>query len=74
VEVELTAKTAARTARIMARLLARPGYARVIYLTAPAARPVVTVTAARLPDSQRNRVEVRDLPPSAFLPDPDRRS
>jgi hypothetical protein len=74
VEVELTAKTAARTARIMARLLARPGYARVIYLTAPAARPVVTVTAARLPDSQRNRVEVRDLPPSAFLPAPDSRS
>jgi len=71
VEVELTAKTAARTARIMARLLARrPGYARILYLTAPAARPVVTATAARLPDSQRSRIDVRDLPPAAFLPDP----
>ncbi|HVT66395.1 MAG TPA: hypothetical protein VHF26_01505 [Trebonia sp.] len=70
VEVELTPKTAARTARIMAGLLARPGYARVVYLTSPAARPVVTVTAGRLHDAQRGRVEVRDLPPSAFLPVP----
>ena len=32
VEVELTPKPAARTARIMAGLLARPGYAQVVYL------------------------------------------
>ena len=39
VEVELTPKHAARTAQIMAGLAAPAGYAQVIYLTAPAARP-----------------------------------
>ena len=68
VEVELTPKPAARTARIMAGLLARPRYAQVVYLAAPAARPVVTGTAAALPDAQRGRVAVRDLPAAAFLP------
>ena len=68
VEVELTPKPAARTARIMAGLLARPGYAQVVYLVSPAARAVVTATAGNLPESQRDRVAVRDLPPSAFLP------
>ena len=68
VEVELTPKPADRTARIMAGLLARPGYAQVVYLTSPAARPVVTHTAEQLAPAQRGRVAVRDLPPSAFLP------
>jgi hypothetical protein len=68
VEVELTPKPAARTARIMAGLLARPGYAQVVYLAAPAARPVVAGTAAALPAGQRGRVAVRDLPPNAFIP------
>ena len=68
VEVELTPKPAGRTARIMTGLLARPGYAQVIYLVSPAARAVVTTTAANLPAAQRGRVAVRDLPPAAFLP------
>jgi hypothetical protein len=68
VEVELTPKPAARTARIMAGLLARPGYAQVVYLVSPAARPVVTGTAAALPPGQQGRVAIRDLPASAFLP------
>ena len=68
VEVELTPKPAARTARIMAGLLARPSYARVVYLCSPAARPVVTATAGQLPEAQRGRVAVRDLPPAASLP------
>ena len=42
VEVELTPKPAARTARIMAGLLSQPRYAQVVYLAAPAARHVVT--------------------------------
>src|SRR5580692_239965 len=43
VEVELTPKPLARTARIMGGLLTGPArYAQVVYLTAPAARPVVT--------------------------------
>jgi hypothetical protein len=67
VEVELTPKPAARTARIMAGLLARPRYAQVVYLTSPAARPVVTATAAALPDGQQGRVAVRDLPPGALI-------
>ena len=52
VEVELTPKPAAR---IMAGLLARPGYTQVVYLTSPAARAVVTATAGNLPESQRDR-------------------
>jgi hypothetical protein len=68
IEVELTPKPSARTARIMAGLLARPSYARVVYLCSPAARPVVTATAGQLPEAQRSRVAVRDLPPAALLP------
>jgi hypothetical protein len=68
IEVELTPKPAVRTARIMAGLLSRPGYAQVIYLVTQASRPVVTSTAAALPDTQRARVAVRDLPPAALLP------
>jgi hypothetical protein len=68
VEVELTPKPAARTLRIMGGLLARPRYARVVYLTSQAARPVVSATAGALPEAQRGRVAVRDLPPQASLP------
>jgi hypothetical protein len=67
VEVELTPKPAARTARIMAGLLAQPRYAQVVYLTSRAARPVVDATAGHLPDRQRGRVAVRDLPPNALI-------
>jgi hypothetical protein len=68
VEVELTPKTSVRTARIMAGLLARSQYAQVVYLCSPAARPVVTASAGALPEAQRGRVAVRDLPPAAYLP------
>jgi len=68
VEVELTPKPAARTARIMGGLLSPPRYAQVVYLAAPAARPVVARAAAGFPPAQRDRVAVRDLPPAAFLP------
>jgi len=67
VEVELTPKPAARTARIMTGLLAGR-YAQVVYLVSPAARPVVTATAGALAGQHRDRVAVRDLPPQAFLP------
>ena len=69
VEVELTPKPLARTSRIMAGLLSPPRYAQVIYLTAPAARPVVTRAAAGLPAGQAGRIVVRDLPPSALTPE-----
>lgn len=68
VEVELTPKPVARTARIMTGLLSHPGYAQVVYLTAPAARPVVARAAAGLPEGRRARVAVRDLPAGALLP------
>jgi hypothetical protein len=68
VEVELTPKPAARTARILAGLLSRPGYAQIVYLTGPAARPVITRAVSNLPAGQRARVAVRDLPAAAFLP------
>lgn len=68
VEVELTPKPAARTLRIMTGLLSPPRYAQVVYLAAPAARPVVTRAAGNLPGPLRGRVAVRDLPPAAFLP------
>jgi hypothetical protein len=67
IEVELTPKTAARTARIIDGLLSG-SYAQVVYLTSPAARPVVARTAARLPEAKRSRVAVRDLPAAAYLP------
>jgi hypothetical protein len=68
-EVELTAKTADRTRRIMSGLL-DAGYAQVVYLTSPAARPVVTRCADSLPPEDRARVAIRDLPASAYLPGP----
>jgi hypothetical protein len=68
IEVELTPKPAARTTRIMNGLLSRRGYAQVVYLASPAARPVVARAAAHLPAAQRSRVAIRDLPESAPLP------
>jgi hypothetical protein len=68
IEVELTPKPAARTSRIMNGLLSRRGYAQVVYLASPAARPVVARAAAGLPAAQRDRVAIRDLPESARLP------
>src|SRR5271166_5956206 len=69
VEVELTRKPLARTTRIMTSLLSPPQYAQVIYLTAPAARPVVTRSADTIPAGQAARVIIRDLPSSAFTPE-----
>jgi hypothetical protein len=68
VEVELTPKPAARTARIMTGLLSRRGYDQVVYLASPGARPVVARAAAGLPAAQRSRVAIRDLPLTAALP------
>lgn len=72
IEVELTPKPAARTTRIMTELLIPLRYAQVIYLTAAPARPVVTRAAGSLPPAEQVRVAVRDLPPSAFTPEPPR--
>ena len=69
IEVELTAKHAARTAAIMADLTAPAGYAQVLYLTAPAARGVVARCADALPAGAPAQVTVWDLPPSAYTPD-----
>jgi hypothetical protein len=66
VEVELTPKPLARTTRIMTGLLSPMRYAQVIYLTAPAAGPVVGRAAAALPDGDRLRVTARELPASAL--------
>jgi hypothetical protein len=72
IEVELTPKAAGRTARIITELLTAMQYAQVIYLTAPAARPVVARTTAGLAPGEQARVAVRDLPPAAFAPEPPR--
>ena len=64
IETELTPKTAARTAAIMAGLAAA-GYDRILYYTAPAARPAVTRAAATLPAAP---ITIRDLPPAALHP------
>jgi len=72
IEVELTPKPVARTTRIMTGLLASMQYAQVIYLTAPAARPVLTRAASSLYAGEQARVAIRDLPPSAFTPEPRR--
>jgi hypothetical protein len=66
IEVELTPKPIARTTRIMGGLLSPMRYAQVIYLTAPAAGPVVARAAASLPGGDQSRVTVRELPSSAF--------
>jgi hypothetical protein len=80
IEAELTPKPLARTAAIMAGLLARtagyqlaappgpaPRYDRVVYLASPAARSVVDRAAAAMADPQRSRLVVRDLPDQAVL-------
>ena len=69
VEVELTPKPIGRTTGIMTELVTFTQYSLVVYLTAPAARPVVTRAAALLPPSEQPRVTVRDLPAIAFLPE-----
>jgi hypothetical protein len=72
IEAELTPKPLARTTRIMTGLLSPMWYAQVIYLTAPAARSVVTRAAASLPPGEQARLVVRDLPAYAFTPEPPR--
>ena len=52
----------------MTGLLTPMRYATVVYLTAPAARPVVLRAAASLPPGDQARVAVRDLPAAAFEP------
>jgi hypothetical protein len=80
VEVELTAKTAERTAGIMTELLTRTAdygdsagiaptglrYARVLYACAPAALGTVTRARGLLPNVLAGRVEVRSLPQEAL--------
>ena len=72
IEAELTPKPLARTTRIMTGLFSPMQYTQVIYLTAPAARTVVTRAAASLPPGEQSRMVVRDLPESAFTPEPPR--
>jgi hypothetical protein len=72
IEVELTPKPITRTNRILGALLSSVRYAHVIYLTAPAARSVVARAAALVPAAEQPRVVVRDLPGSAFAPEPPR--
>jgi hypothetical protein len=69
IEAELTPKPVARTVRIMTGLLAPMQYAQVIYLTAPAAHPVVTRAAASLPPGDQARIVVRNLPGYALMPE-----
>ena len=71
IEVELTPKLLARTSRIMTELLTGPRYARVVYLTAPAAGPVVTRAVATLPPDERARITAQNLPRSALTWQPD---
>jgi hypothetical protein len=80
VEAELTPKPLTRTVTIMRGLLARtadsgpgaataqgPRYRQVVYLTAPAAWPVVTRAVAALPAPLQPRIVIRDLPLAAAL-------
>jgi hypothetical protein len=69
VEVELTPKPLARTMRIMGGLAGPARYAQVLYLTAPAARPVVTRSAESVPAGHSPRIMILDLPPYAFTPE-----
>jgi hypothetical protein len=47
-------------------------YALVAYLAAPAALPVVHRAAASLPADDQARITIRELPDSAFTPEPPR--
>ncbi len=77
IECELTPKPLTRTVTIMRGLLARaddgpagargPRFAQVVYLTAPAARPVVARAIAALPGPLAGRMSARDLPREAAL-------
>ena len=80
VEAELTPKPLARTVAIMRGLLARtsdyspgvatgqgPRYGQLVYLAAPAARPVVTRAIGALPAPLAARMVIRDLPEGAVL-------
>jgi hypothetical protein len=80
IEAELTPKPLRRTVAIMTGLLertadygqqARPGreprYDRIVYLCAPAARPVVTRAVAGLARPLAARLVIRDLPAGAVL-------
>jgi hypothetical protein len=84
IEVELTAKTITRTTAIMREVLARTGdygcpaaearssgarprHARAVYVCSPAAAPTVYRARSAL-GSLALRVEIRDLPPDAYLP------
>lgn len=78
IEAELTPKPAGRTVAIMSTLLTLPAsdgpagtlrYDRVVYLTSPAARPVVARAAASLPGHLAARLVIRDLPVDAVLLD-----
>jgi hypothetical protein len=67
IEVELHRKEAARTQAIMSGMLARH-YARVLYLCAPPALPMVTRSAAKFRPEQAARILIRQLPPAALMP------
>jgi hypothetical protein len=70
IEVELTPKPITRATAIMAALTAPDtGYSMVLYYAAPPARPVLARARQRL-DPGPGRVFIRDLPPAAYLPDP----
>jgi hypothetical protein len=88
VEVELTAKTIRRTTAIMRELLARTGdygcpaaearvggqpprHSRAVYVCSPGAAGTVARAREAL-GSLAGRVEIRDLPAGAFLPEPSR--
>jgi hypothetical protein len=79
IEAELTPKPLPRTIGIMRALLTRtsdygpatehgrePRYGQVVYLTAPAAAPIVTRAIAELPPPFQARMVARDLPPGAL--------
>ena len=70
IEVELTPKQVSRTTGIMTELLSPMRYGTVVYLTSPAARRVVASAAARLPAAEQARLAIRDLPDSAYAPEP----
>ena len=70
IEVELTPKQLTRTTGIMTELLSPMRYSTVVYLTSPAARRVVTNAAARLGATEQARLAIRDLPESAYAPEP----
>ena len=66
-EVELTPKDSMRTQQIVSGLLAGP-YARIMYLCAPAALPVVTRAANKFRPEQAARLFIREIHPAALMP------